>query len=294
MAAVETDPRVIASDIRGRQVAYLRSFTRKPGDVLVSAGKQFRFYVTAVSGIRLAVTRYQREVLRLIMTIVFGSGALATIGGTVVTVAFLTGFAALELGLQGYTQLGDIGIDALTGFISAYVNTRLVAPLIAGIALTATVGAGFTAQLGAMRVNEEIDALEVMSIRSVPYLVSTRIVAGFAAVIPLYAVATLASFLATRVVVTWGFGQSAGAYDHYFNAFLVPSDLIRSMLQVVFMAVVIMAICSYYGYTAHGGPAGVGRAVGSAVKLSLVAILFTDMLLSFALYGSSNSLHVSS
>ena len=254
-------------------------------------GRQIRFHVNAVAYIPYAVRHHKLEILRLLGEISFGSGALAVIGGTVVTVAFITSFAGIELGVQGYSQLSDIGVEALTGFVSAYINTRLVAPVIAGISLVATVGAGMTAQLGAMRVAEEIDALDVMSVKAVPFLVSTRIVAGFFAIIPLYAAALLASYFCTRGVVTVFFGQSAGAYDHYFAAFLVPSDIIASFIKVLIMAVVIMAIHTYYGYKATGGPAGVGVAVGHAVRLSLVAMLFTDMLLSFALYGATSSIN---
>jgi len=264
-----------------------------PVRVLDLAGDQFRFYVRAMLGIRLALVRYRREVLRQIGGVTFGTGALAVIGGTVVTVAFLTSFAGIELGLQGYSQLRGVGIEALSGFISAYINTRLAAPVIAGIALVATVGAGFTAQLGAMRVSEEIDALEVMAVPSLVYLVSTRIVAGFTAIVPLYAVSLLASYACTRLIVTVGYGQSTGAYTHYFNTFLIPSDIVASVVKVLIMSIVSMCICCYYGYTATGGPAGVGRAVGNAVRLSLIGILMTDMLLSFALYGSVDTLNIS-
>ena len=256
-------------------------------------GDQVLFYVKVVTHIPTALVRHRREILRLLGEVSFGSGALALIGGTVVTVGFLTSFAGIELGIQGYSQLSDIGVEALTGFISAYINTRLAAPIIAGIALVATVGAGFTAQLGAMRVSEEIDALEVMSVPSVTYLVSTRVIAGMVAVIPLYAVALLASYACTRLIVTFLFGQSSGAYGHYFNTFLIPSDILASFVKVLIMSVVIMSVHCYYGYFASGGPAGVGRAVGRAVRLSLVLVLFTDMLLSFALYGATDTLNIS-
>ena len=90
----------------------------------------------------------------------------------------MTFFTGLEVGQQGYTSLNSLGAAVYTGFISAYFNTREIAPIIAGIALSATVGCGFTAQLGAMRVNEEIDALESIAVPSVPYLVTTRLIAG--------------------------------------------------------------------------------------------------------------------
>jgi phospholipid/cholesterol/gamma-HCH transport system permease protein len=292
MPTLSEERHVLAAQQRARQIESMKRVVTMPSRTLFHSGEQVRFYVAALRGIPYALTKYQREVLRLISTVAFGSGAIALVGGTVVVVSFLTAFAGIELGLQGYSQLSNIGVEALSGFISAYINTRLAAPALAGIALTATVGAGFTAQLGAMRVSEEIDALEVMSIRSIPYLVSTRIVAGLVSIIPLYAVSLLASYAATRLVVTYGFGQSAGAYQHYFNTFLIPGDIVLSFVKVMCMSVVIMAVCCYYGYNAKGGPAGVGQAVGSAVRHSLISILFADMLLSFALYGTSHSLNI--
>ena len=122
-----------------------------------------------------------------------------------------------------------------------------------------------------MRINEEIDALEVMGIRSIAYLASTRVVAGVIVVIPLYCVAVLMSFLAARFGTTVIYGQSTGVYDHYFNTFLNPTDLIWSFLLAIAMAVVIMLVHTYYGFTASGGPAGVGEAVGRAVRTSLVS-----------------------
>lgn len=260
---------------------------------LTAVGQQTAFYISAYRRALFTARRYPREVLRLLAETSFGSGALAAIGGTVVIVAFLTGFAGIELGLQGYTELANLGVEALSGFVSAYINTRLAAPVVAGIALVATVGAGFTAQLGAMRVSEEIDALEVMAVESIPFLVTSRILAGMVAVIPLYGVGLLSSYVTTREVVSVIFGQSAGAYDHYFRTFLVPRDILNSFITVTVMAVVVMSIHCYYGFTASGGPAGVGRAVGRAVRLSLVAVLLTNLLVSLALYGHAHTLHIS-
>jgi phospholipid/cholesterol/gamma-HCH transport system permease protein len=273
--------------------ASMFTYVPNPMSVLDMIGHQVRFYFKAFVNIPYALKNHRVEVLRLLAGTTFGTGALAVIGGTVVTVAFLTSFAGIEVGIQGYSQLNDIGVEALSGFVSAYINTRLAAPIIAGIALVATVGAGFTAQLGAQRVSEEIDAIEVMAVRSVPYLVSTRIIAGAIAIVPLYAVSLLASYACTRLVVTIGFGQSPGAYDHYFTTFLIPTDIVFSFIKVIVMSVVIMCVHCYYGYNATGGPAGVGTAVGRAVRLSLILLLMTDMVLSFALYGSTQTLHIS-
>jgi phospholipid/cholesterol/gamma-HCH transport system permease protein len=221
-----------------------------------------------------------------------GAGALAVIGGTVVIVAFLTLTTGALVAVQGYNQFSEIGAEALTGFASAYFNVRLIAPLTAGIALAATIGAGATAQLGAMRINEEIDALEVMGIRSIGYLASTRVIAGVVVVVPLYCVAVLMSFVAARFGTTAVYGQSTGVYDHYFNTFLNPNDLIWSFFQAVTMAIVIMLVHTYYGFTASGGPAGVGEAVGRAVRASLVTAAVVTLFVSLAIYGQSGSLHL--
>ena len=159
-----------------------------------------------------------------------GTGALAVIGGTVVIIGFLTLSTGALIAVQGYNTLSNVGIEALTGFLGAFLNVRFIAPATAGVALAATIGAGATAQLGAMRINEEIDALEVMGIRAITYLASTRIVAGVIAVIPIYTVAVLMSFLATRFGTTVIYGQSRGVYDHYFSTFLHPTDLLWSFV----------------------------------------------------------------
>jgi phospholipid/cholesterol/gamma-HCH transport system permease protein len=231
---------------------------RRPLDTLDDLGDQLGFYGRALAWTPRTLKRYKRETFRLLAEVTFGTGALAVIGGTVGVIAFLSFFTGTEVGLQGYAALDQLGTSAFTGFLSAYFNTREIAPLVAGLALSATVGCGFTAQIGAMRINEEIDALEVMGVPSLPFLVTTRIIAGFIAVIPLYVLGLLTSYFATRTIATQAFGQSTGTYDHYFNLFLPPQDVLWSFLKVLVFAVVIILTHCYYGYRASGGPAGVG------------------------------------
>jgi phospholipid/cholesterol/gamma-HCH transport system permease protein len=218
---------------------------------------------------------------------------LAIIGGTVVIVGFLTLSTGAIIAVQGYNQFADIGVEALTGFASAFFNVRLIAPLTAGIGLAATIGAGATAQLGAMRINEEIDALEVMGIRSIGYLASSRVAAGVIVVIPLYCIAVLMSFFAARFGTTFIYGQSTGVYDHYFGTFLNPTDLVWSFFQAVAMAAVVMLVHTYYGYTATGGPAGVGEAVGRAVRTSMIVTVLVVLFLSLAIYGQQGNFNLS-
>jgi phospholipid/cholesterol/gamma-HCH transport system permease protein len=275
-----------------RPLRFLRPIVTGPLDSLEDMGEQLSFYGRALGWSWRTLIHYKREVFRLIAEVSLGSGALAVIGGSVGVIMFMTFFTGTEVGLEGYQGLNQIGISAFAGFISAYFNTREIAPLVAGLALTATVGAGFTAQLGAMRISEEIDALEVMGIPSVPYLVTTRIIAGLVAVIPLYVVGLFASYFATKLIVVAYFHQSGGTYDHYFHQFLVPTDVFYSFLKVIIFSVVIMLIHCYYGYFARGGPAGVGVAVGRAVRTSIVAINVIDLFLSLALWGANTTVRI--
>jgi phospholipid/cholesterol/gamma-HCH transport system permease protein len=255
-------------------------------------GDQLLFYVRALAWTPRAIRRYWREVLRLLAEVSFGSGALALIGGTVGVMIGMTLFTGTVVGLQGYAALNQIGAAALTGFVSAYFNTREIAPLVAGLALSATVGAGFTAQLGSMRINEEVDALEGMGVPSLPYLVTTRIIAGAIAIIPLYALGLISSYFSSRLVIVDFDGQSPGTYNHYFGLFLSPVDVLWSFVKVLIFSVVVILVHCYYGYRARGGPAGVGVAVGRAVRTAIVMINIIDFFMSLAIWGATTTVRV--
>lgn len=255
-------------------------------------GGQVRFYAETLAAVPDAVVHYRTELLRLIAQMGLGSGALVVVGGTVAIVGFLTMTTGALVAVQGYNQLASVGFEALTGFASAFFNVRLIVPGTTSVALSATIGAAATAQLGAMRINEEIDALEVMGIRSVTFLAATRVLAGVIVVIPLYCVAVMMAFMAARFGTTVIYGQGSGVYDHYFGTFLSPTDLIWSFFQCVAMTVVIMLVHTYYGFTASGGPAGVGEAVGRAVRTSMVVAAVEIVMISLAVYGQSGNFNL--
>jgi phospholipid/cholesterol/gamma-HCH transport system permease protein len=273
-------------------VANVKAVYQRPLSSLEVLGSQLAFYLRVLMAIPKSLARYPKEVMRILAEVTLGSGALAVIGGTVGVIIGMTFFTGAQVGLSGYAALNQLGTAPFAGFVSAYFNTREIAPLVAGIALAATVGCGFTAQLGAMRISEEIDALETMAIPSMPFLVATRVVGGLIAVIPLYVVGLLSSYFAARLVVTQFYGQSSGTYDYYFNAFLPPGDVLWSFGKVLVFAVVVILIHCYHGYNASGGPAGVGVAVGRAVRTSIVAINVIDLLLSMAIWGATTTVRL--
>jgi phospholipid/cholesterol/gamma-HCH transport system permease protein len=259
---------------------------------LADLGDQVTFYGHSLMGVPAAVTNYRREILRVLAEVTLGRGAMVLVAGTIGILVFEVVAVGSVVGLVGYQGLRQVGIQPYVGFLSAYFNTREVAPLVAGNALIATVGAGFTAQLGAMRISEEIDALETMAIRSIPYLVTTRVIASFIAVIPLYAIALIGTYASTQAVSVYYYGLTQGTYDHYFHLFLPPVDIVYSFGKVLIFSVLLTMICCYYGYRAHGGPAGVGVAVGRAVRLATVMVIVADFFLSLALWGSTTTVRI--
>jgi phospholipid/cholesterol/gamma-HCH transport system permease protein len=269
-----------------------RRVAQAPLNALDQLGDQLSFYIRAIAWIPRTLRRYTKEIGRILAEVSFGSGALAVIGGTIGVMIGMTVFTGTVVGLQGYAALDQIGTAAFTGFASAYINTREVAPLIAGLALSATVGAGFTAQLGAMRISEEIDALEVMAVPSLPFLVTTRIIAGFVAIIPLYVIGLLSSYVASRAITVYFYGQSAGTYDHYFALFLPRQDVFWSFGKVLIFSVAIILVHCYYGYRASGGPAGVGVAVGRSVRTTIVTAALLNFFIGFAIWGTTVTVRI--
>ena len=268
-----------------RTVTNVDRYGGAPGRALEAFGRMVLFTVLSVGAIALTLRRYRAETLRLIAQIGMGTGALAVVGGTVAIVAFVTLSGASLVAIQGFASLGNIGVGVFTGFFAALVNVRIAAPVVTGIALAATVGAGATAELGAMRISEEIDALEVMGVRSIAFLASTRIMAAVVVIVPLYGLAMVMAFLSPQLVTTVLYGQSSGTYNHYFRTFLRPDDVFWSFVVAVVIALIVMITHCYYGYTASGGPVGVGVAVGRSMRFSLAAVVIVAMTASLALYG---------
>jgi phospholipid/cholesterol/gamma-HCH transport system permease protein len=252
---------------------------------------QLAFYLTVVRKLPRGL-RYRLEILNQIADITVGAGAVLVGGGmlfVVVGISFATGVA---VGVQGYAGLQQIGAQVFTGIVSAIGNTREITPLVAGVALACQVGAGFTAQIGAMRISDEVDALEVMSVDSIVFLVCTRVWAALLTMIPLYLAALFASYLATRVMVTRFFGLGIGVYDHYFTQFLPITDVIYSFLKAIVFAVAVTMIHCFYGYYATGGPAGVGRAAGRAIRLSVITVVLLNLVMSIMFWGNKDTARI--
>jgi phospholipid/cholesterol/gamma-HCH transport system permease protein len=241
----------------------------------------------------LVLVKFRPELFRLLAEVSVGSGLLFVAGGTVGIIFMLSGAVGIEVGLEGYQGLQILGLAPLSGYVSAFANTRELAPLIAAVALSSQLGCKFTAQLGAMRINEEVDALEMMAVPPIPYLVSTRVIAALVAVIPLYLVGLFAAYVGTELTISVFFQQSAGTYAHYFHVFIQPADVIYSVVKVVVFALLIIPVQCFYGFYASGGPEGVGKAAGRGIRSASVLIAVADMLMTFLFWGTAQTVGLS-
>ncbi|MEO3786371.1 ABC transporter permease [Actinocorallia sp. B10E7] len=236
--------------------------------------------------------KYGKAVVRHMSDMTIGVNALFIGGGMVFVIFAMSFLTGALVGVQGYPSLERIGVESFTGLVSSFSTIREMGPVITGIALVSQVGSACTAEIGAMRISEEIDALEVMGINSIAYLVCTRIIATVVALVPLYLLALFSSFFATKFISVQFFGMSEGVYDYYFHIYLPPQDVFYSVLKVVSFAFIIMFIHCYRGYYASGGPVGVGIAAGNAIRESGVAIVLVNLLLSYIFWGNGGTVSI--
>ncbi|BBY40219.1 ABC transporter permease [Mycobacterium mantenii] len=252
---------------------------------IMRLGHMLVFFVRAVLAVPSVLRQYRTEFVRLLSNIAWGNGSIVVGGGTA-GVAVVLGFTAGALvAVEGYNFLNLLGLGPATGIISSLVNTRELAPIMASLAFAMQAGCRFTAQLGAMRIAEEIDALESLAIRPIPFLVTTRLMASVIAVIPLYIACLAVTYLTCQVVAGVISGGSIGPYLHYFTMMLSAKDIAYSVLKCVVFVWLSSTVQCYYGFYAAGGPEGVGVAAGHAMRASITVVIMVNMLLTMALWS---------
>ncbi|MEU8898815.1 ABC transporter permease [Nocardia sp. NPDC048505] len=264
-----------------------------PAAIPVRLGHQGVVFLQALAAIPFAVKHYRKELLRLITDVGFGNGSLVVGGGVIGVVVILCGFGGITVGMESHSALSLLTMSPLTGAISGFATTRELAPLLATLAFGAQAGCRFTAQLGSMRISEEIDALESIAIRPLPYLITTRMLAAVVAIVPLYTVGLAVAYLTTRFTVVLLGGTTLGTYDHYFHQFLDPIDIAYSILKIVVFVAIATFIQCYYGFVAAGGPEGVGVAAGRAIRMTIIVVVFVNLLISLSIWGIDPGIRIS-
>ena len=258
-----------------------------PWSPIDNIGFTMSFCWQVLSSIPLTIKHYRSETILKIHDMTWGRGSVIVGGGTSAVMLVMGAAVGASIGIEAYSALNLVALGQISGVVSAFGNTRELAPIAAGVGFAAQAGCRMTAEIGSMRISEEIDAIEALGVRSVPFVVTTRVIAGVVSIVPTYLIALIVSYISCALIVTTLHGQPSGVYSHYFNQFVIAWDVLASVIKVVVFAVAVILIHCYQGFFARGGPEGVGMASGRAIRASLVAIITLDMIMTIVLWGFS-------
>jgi phospholipid/cholesterol/gamma-HCH transport system permease protein len=194
----------------------------------------------------------------------------------------------LQCGIEGAYFNRSVGAPAYAGVFAAWCNLRELVPYAFGYMMAAKVGTGIVAELGSMRISDEIDALEVMGISSLTFLCATKLLASWLVLPFMYVAGIGAAYFASYIAVVQQVSEvSAGGYLLIFWMFQNPPDLLYSLIKAMAMATVIVLVGCYYGYNAGGGPVGVGTATAKSMVLNIVLIHLIGMLGTQVFWGAN-------
>jgi phospholipid/cholesterol/gamma-HCH transport system permease protein len=276
----------------GRALATSRYGARlleAPADLITrvfrDVGQWVVFIGKAFSSVPVAAVKYRRQTLQQMNSLAWGRGSLVVDGGAISVLVLLGIAVGASLAVEAFAVLNIIGFGGLSGIIGGIGGVRELGPIVSAVAFAGQAGCRMTAEIGAMRISEEIDALEAIGLRPIPFVVGTRLIGAMILVVPGYLVALIANFAVMDAVIRIFHNQPGGTYNHYFAQFVTPTDLAYSVLKVAIFCMAVTLIHCYYGYFASGGPVGVGQASGRAVRTSLITIIFLDLVLTIALWG---------
>ncbi|UTI66744.1 ABC transporter permease [Paraconexibacter antarcticus] len=215
------------------------------------------------------------------------------IRGSLLIVLGLVFALGLVVGIEGSYGARLVGAPAAAGAFTAIADLREIVPYAFGYMMAAKVSTGFAAELGTMRIAEEIDALEVMALPPVLYLCSTRLLATWLVLPFVYALAIVVAFVGSFIAVVLQVGQvSAGGYLQLFWKFQSTSDYLFSGIKGLVMGTFVVLVGCFYGYTAHGGPKGVGRATAKAMVVNLIGVHIIGIIGSQIFWGGSPRLPI--
>lgn len=245
--------------------------------LLEETGSLLTFAGRAIREMPSAIRLYPSEVVRQAARLVSSNAPI---------VLLLAALLGALIGITGSFVLGSVGLDSYVAVITSVPMMRGTIEVVFGWVLAAKAGCGIVAELGAMRISEEIDAMEVMGIRSITYLVSTRLVAALIVLPGLFVVSLLVHFIACGLTfVKFLRVVSQGGYTSILYLFQGPRDFAIAVLLASLIGLAIVVIACFYGYNASGGPVGVGRATAQAMLVSLVLISVAAMVSAQAFYA---------
>ncbi len=250
------------------------------GEAVGNAGEIVQFSMRILKSIfTFKVFHFTGELIRQAGLIIVSSGFV------IVSMIFVLG---LQCGIEGGSATSAVGAPAYAAVFTAWCDLRELVPYVFGYMMASKVGTGIVAELGAMRISEEIDALEVMGVDSLTFLCSTKLLASWIVLPFLYVTGVGFGFFGSYVAVVEQLGQvSSGGYLQLFWQFQNPPDLIFSLTKAMLMATVIVLVACFYGYNTSGGPVGVGTATAKSMAVNIVLVHIIGMVLTQVFWGSN-------
>ncbi|MFG1633461.1 ABC transporter permease [Pseudonocardia alni] len=270
------EPELRAPEKQGVDVSF-SSVSGKLKNGLNEAGDIGRFTADVVRDFPDMFRRYVPEVFRQAGILIFSSALI---------IWFMMFIMGGQCGLEASYTLKQIGAPLYSAVFDAYCGLRELSPYMWGWILAAKVGCGYVAEIGSMRISDEIDAMEVMGIKSKSFLVGTRIAATVIAVPFMYFVGLAILYVAMYLVTVVNLGGvSPGGFLYLFWLYQSPYDMLGALTKVMVESIVIVGVGLYYGYNASGGPVGVGRATAKSMIINLVLISAIGAIGTLAFWG---------
>jgi phospholipid/cholesterol/gamma-HCH transport system permease protein len=255
-------------------------FFAVPREWLESFGDIVKFCAEILANIfNLRVFRYFGEALR--------QAGILIVSSTLVIWA-LVFIIGLQCGIEGAYFDQSTGTPAYSGVFAAWCDLRELVPLCFGYMMAAKVGTGIVAEIGSMRISDEIDALEVMGINGITFLCATRLLGSMLVLPFVYLCSIGAGFFASYLAVVQQIGDvSSGGYFLIFWQFQNPPDVLYSLAKAMAMALMVVMVGCYYGYNASGGPVGVGTATAKSMVFNIVGVHLISMLGTQLFWGAN-------
>ncbi|MEN8674046.1 ABC transporter permease [Nocardioides sp.] len=254
------------------------SLAQKLRDAFAVAGDIVKFSGETLRSFR-DVRLYSSEVLHQAGILILSSGLIIWV---------MQGVMGTVCGLEASYTLKQIGAPLYSGIFNAFCSIREMSPYMWGYIFAAKVGCGLVAELGSMRISDEIDALEVMGVKSKAYLVGTRILAAWIAIPFLYTVGLAVMYITMYLVTVVQLGGvSPGGYLYIFWLYQNPLDFLYSQIKVMSYGTAIVFVGCYYGFNASGGSVGVGRATAKSMMINMVLIHILGVLTTQLFWGLS-------
>ena len=268
----------LKDEYEARRPNRLREALERPGHLPVvdATGAFAAFTLRGLAGFR-KLPEYTAEVLRQIGLLVAGS---------VLVIVFISFIAGASCGVAAEAIGQAVGASTIGPLFSSFCVNREIVPFIFGFIVAAKVGGGIVSQLGAMRVNEEVDALETMGVPSIVYLVSTRMLAAMV-VMPICYLVALGAAEGAAVLASQVRSESVSQGTWEFNFYLVTNmtDIIYSVIKGMVITAAVVLVALFFGYRVSGGPVEVGTATAQSMAVNLILVTILNMTMTFLFWG---------